>query len=136
MGAKDKVDIPVDLNGTCDLPHVLREVADTIGLATALKLAMDFGGRDIYIPLTLTDHHPLAKSLGHAAAVKLQKLFGEGRLQVPLGNTNYEAAVLAEIDKRIGLGQSESTISRALRVHIRTVRRHRAKLKDTQPLLF
>lgn len=120
-----------------DLPYVLREVADEMGIGTALQLATDFGGRKIYIPAELEDDHALAKSLGPKKAKELIKIFrGAGYIEVPLGPTNYEAQISAEIDQLLGRGWSEAQIARKLHVHIRTVRRHRARMKDTHPRLF
>jgi hypothetical protein len=119
-----------------DLPLVLQQVAEAIGIATACRLAMDFGGREIYLPKRLSDKHPLVLSLGRPAAEQVVALLGDGAIEIPLGPTTYEARIGAAINKRLEAGQSEAQISRALRVHIRTVRRHRAKMKDTHPTLF
>jgi hypothetical protein len=119
-----------------DLPIVLRQVSDVLGVAVACRLAMDFGGREIYIPAKLADRHPLIKSLGRPAAEKLIALFGPGALEIPLGPTTFDARMASAIRERLDRGESEAKIARALRIHIRTVRRHRAKMRDDHPRLF
>lgn len=118
------------------LPIVLQQVAEALGIAVALRLAMDFGGREIYIPARVKEDHPLVKSLGLSAARKLIQLFSPGAIEIPLGPTTFDARMAAAIKDRLEHGESEAKIARALRIHIRTVRRHRAKLRDDQPKLF
>lgn len=120
------------LDDISDLPPLLQEIAEAAGIAVACRMAFDFGGREIYIPSHVSDTHPLVNSLGRTAAERIIKALGPGAVVVPLGLTTHEIRMGASIRKRLAAGESESTISRALRVHIRTVRRHRARMRDSK----
>jgi DNA-binding NarL/FixJ family response regulator len=112
-------------------------MADQIGLAAALRLAMDFGGRPLYIPKNEPgDDHPIVRAIGRPAALQLTRMFGSETIEIPLGPNTHDAQLSAKIRTRLAAGQSESKIARALRIHIRTVRRHRARLKVEAPTLF
>lgn len=65
-----------------DLPDSLQDVAQTIGLAAALRLVDAYGGLTrLYIPQAIpTDHH-LVRTIGANAAQALCKVYGGDELR-------------------------------------------------------
>lgn len=119
-----------------DLPPVLRRIAEVAGVVAAVQLARDHGGTEIYIRKKLDNDHVLVRSVGMRAAALILDALGAGVLEVPMGPNCYGARLARSIAERHAAGQSEREIARALRCHIRTVRRHRAKLPSPQLDLF
>lgn len=115
-----------------ELPPVLRRIAEVAGVVAAVQLARDYGGTEIYICKKLDNDHVLVRSVGMRAAALILDAFGAGVLEVPMGPNGYGARLARSIAERHKAGQSEREIARALRCHIRTVRRHRAKLPSPQ----
>lgn len=128
----DAADVP-ELD---DLPPLLRRIAEVAGPVAAVQLARDHGGTEIYIRKKLDADHVLVQSIGMRAAALILDALGAGVLEVPLGPACYGARLARAIAERHRAGQSEREIARALRCHIRTVRRHRAKLPSLQLDLF
>lgn len=127
-----------------DLPGVLAEIAEVIGVDGALRLAQVAGGTDMYIPAKIDDDHWLAKALGSDLARKLCEHYRVGgfvsgnsggtermsqqgiRLVMPMATSIIRTAAIQD-----GLQQnlSANEIARRVGCHIRTVRRHRNKLR-------
>ena len=59
-------------------------VVELIGEAAADRLSRDFGGRRVFVPKSLGEHHPLAASIGLEAARTLVANIGPGDLEPPL----------------------------------------------------
>lgn len=125
-----------DLPKPDDLPPVLRRIAEVAGVVAAVQLARDYGGTEIYIRKKLDSDHVLVRSVGMRGAELILDALGAGVLEVPMGPNCSGAQLARAIAERHRAGQSEREIARALRCHIRTVRRHRAKLPSPQPDLF
>lgn len=118
------------------LPGVLGLISDELGKELAVDFAKAFGGREIYIPKVVKPDSVLAKKLGQENAVKIAKLFGSGDLLVPCGDVAGTAGRKARIAELYLEGMSQSQIAAHLGVHIKTVSRATARLRDEeQPFL-
>jgi len=72
---------------SCQLPKVVLELAEHIGNGQALKLLLDLGNREVYIPTPehLTEDHPLTVCLGAEDARKIASIYGGGTIRIPRG---------------------------------------------------
>jgi hypothetical protein len=113
------------------LPPVLQQVADAVSFEAAIKLASDFGGTRVYIPMTVNPDSPLALCLGLEVAQRLADAIGHGELAVPLGPRRHGARLSQAIAKLVAEGLSPNTIARRLGCTERTIKRHLAQMKDT-----
>lgn len=131
MGAGSLTD-PID-----SLPGALAEIARATSLKAALQLARDFGGTHVWIPEHPTPDTRLARCVGLSAARKISQVLGRGSLLVPLGPLSHGARKHAAIARELGKGKSASQVARDQGCHLRTVRRHRRRIRDTAstPLL-
>lgn len=59
-----------------DLPAKLREINSIVGLEATLTIVKHYGGVRLYVPMSMTPDHILARLIGFEAAVKLAKEFG------------------------------------------------------------
>ncbi len=123
------------------LPGVLAEIAETANLKAALAVAEVKGGARVYIPAKAPDEHWLTLCAGRAAADKICKHFANDErgmeILIPLGPTAGWGAVRRRIYALLDEGRNAADIARRLKVHERTVRRHRKKQnKSSQNDLF
>lgn len=112
---------------TAWLPDLLRAMARDLGLTTALRFAAEFGGREIFVPMKARPDHRIAQAVSLTALEWLinNRQPGE-KLIVPLGpHSSYRARIVAA-RRLLDEGRSTEEIVRALRMHERSVRRHRA----------
>lgn len=118
------------------LPGVLGLISEELGKELAVDFAKAFGGREIYIPKVVKPDCVLAKKLGQENAVMIAKLFGSGDLLVPCGDVAGAAGRKARIAELYLEGMSQSQIAAHLGVHIKTVSRATARLRnEEQPFL-
>jgi len=113
------------------LPETLAEVARVAGAAAALALARDRGGTVVYIPVAPGPDHWLVKSVGPEAAAAIAAHFGNCRVLIPLAGNRFYARAAAASARMMQDGASTAQTARALGLHVRTVFRHRAKLRET-----
>lgn len=59
-----------------DLPAKLQEINAIVGLEATLTIVKHYGGVRLYVPMTMTPDHILARLIGFDAAIKLAKEFG------------------------------------------------------------
>lgn len=102
-----------------ELPFVqtiMREIADAVGHATAFQLVRRWGGRELRVPMTIDEHHPIALSLGLAAAQRLVKAFGGQRLELPVdANVMRQKRDLAIVsDRERGISEEQCAIAYGL----------------------
>lgn len=105
------------------LPDSLQEIADTISLDVALRLAQSKGGQRISIPAKMHKDHWLAELLGFEDAQKLSHFFThEGRIHfdVPYGPTSTAAIREARIARMVRDGCSANEITYAMKISRRT----------------
>lgn len=120
------------------LTGILGQIAEVAGEAAALRLAAAKGGTQIYVPPAPGPDHWLTQMVGQDAASAIADLFTAGfagaRVDLPIGPTGSYARARAEaaarIDALIRTNMSESDIARATGYTIRTIRRHRARIRD------
>jgi hypothetical protein len=61
----------------------LDDIASVIGFSATVRLAAHYGGRDIYVPVEVSELHPIAKLLGVARLTHLSREWPGHRLSVP-----------------------------------------------------
>ena len=99
------------------LPGVLDEIADAAGRQTAIRLALEWGGRDVHFPkpnhLARHPEHPLAVMLAaEGTASVVAELLGGNKVYLPHARRAcavYLAAAgapVAEIATRLGISRS------------------------------
>jgi len=87
------VEIDVD-----DLPGILRDLVDLIGLAGTMKLVEHYGGVRLYVPVKYDPGHPIAKLLGGESFLKLIDAYGgEEHFDIP----KADRAMIALRNRRI-----------------------------------
>jgi DNA-binding NarL/FixJ family response regulator len=116
------------------LPGVLALIADEISVDLAVRLAKQRGGREVYIPKDPGSTSTLAELVGHDPALKLYKLLGHGMLLVPAGNITGQTGRRQRIASLLEQGLSHSQIAAEVDVHLRTVERVAASLRDDRQL--
>jgi hypothetical protein len=110
------------------LSGILGEIEEAAGLAVALQLASERGGREVYIPQpgSLTAEHWLVQLVGMEAAQKVAQRIGGGRVELPLGPAGgSRSKVWATIRQALSEGKSAPEAARLAGVHHKTVRRHK-----------
>lgn len=121
------------------LPGVLSLIADEIGIGCAIKLARARGGRYTFIPKHPRPGQALVDIVGLEDAARISTLLGHGNVLIPCGNIGGAAGRRARIEQMLSEGASFSTIAAEVDVHIRTVERVAASIRDAdaeQPSLF
>jgi hypothetical protein len=113
----------------------LDELARIAGDVAVAQLVEEHGGTRIYIPAQAPEGHWLVALVGRAAADKLcAHYMQDGRgthVVLPLGphagrHRQLQRAIAKRIHELDRAGKSASEIARAVRVHMRTVHRHRS----------
>lgn len=100
-----------------DLPGVLGEIAETAGRATAIRLALEWGGRDVHIPkpahLERHPEHPLVAILvAEGTASSVAELLGGNKVYFPHARRACAVHLAAagadakEIAARLGISRS------------------------------
>lgn len=120
------------------LPGVLALVAKEIGIDCAIALAKARGGRSLWIPKDPQPDNVISQIVGHKDAVAVSNLLGCGNVMIPCGNIAGAAGRRARIEKLLRDGMPQGQIAAEVDVHIRTVERLAAELRDpdSQPSLF
>lgn len=72
-----------EIKATDYLPPKLREIAEVIGDAPALKLSDAWCGVRLFVPATITPEHPITLAIGLTAAEKLSRRYGGETITVP-----------------------------------------------------
>jgi hypothetical protein len=69
-----------------DVPELSpwRQLVLLIGEAAALQLEEALGGRRVFVPRKLGDHHPIAAAIGLQLALSIAGAFGGEHLDIPL----------------------------------------------------
>jgi uncharacterized protein YerC len=114
------------------LPGVLAFIADEISDKLAVRLAELKGGREVYIPKNPGPETSLAKLVGLENACLLYKHLGSGKLLVPAGNIGGQTGRRQRVAMLLDQGLSHSEIAAEVDVHLRTVERVAASLRDPE----
>lgn len=113
------------------LPALLRDLAEAHGLGVMLRVAADFGGREIKVPAKATASHPVARAVGLPVLRWLiQRRHPGEKVMVPLGPASTWRRRQALIRKLLAEGVPTAEIVARLGCHTRTVRRHRKALRE------
>ena len=112
------------------LPGVLALIAEEISLDLAVRLAELKGGREIYIPKNPGPETSLARMVGLENARLLFQTLGNGKLLVPAGNIGGQTGRRQRVAMLLDQGVSHSDIAAKVDVHLRTVERVAASLRD------
>ena len=120
------------------LPGILAEIAGVAGLVAALKIADAMGGTRNNFPARARAEHPLAKLVGLEAAENICRHFRTAHkagtyVLVPLGPKNFYQRARRQAEGLTKAGVPCEEVARRLGLHMRTVRRYRARLRDVQP---
>lgn len=98
---KSAADIPDDVEPCSAWTESMLEMAEWIGATATLRLIAAFGGIELYVPVEITDDHPIAEAIGIDAARRLVAIYGRERLDLPAGNPAIATArrqhVLAQV---------------------------------------
>ena len=114
------------------LPHMLFEMAESFGLAVALRFGAEFGGSRLAIPEKPHDDHAVAIMFGMDVLVWLIGRWGNSKPLVPLGPHSSYKRLIAETRRLLQDGEDSAAIIRAVGVHERTIYRHRKTLRERQ----
>ncbi|MDQ2084688.1 hypothetical protein RA307_31290 [Xanthobacteraceae bacterium Astr-EGSB] len=122
------------------LPGVLAEIAEVAGEAAALQICAEYGGKDVYIPASCSDNHPLAQCVGREKADLICAHLAVGgssgqRFYIPLVEGGAFKALQRTIARNVHeesvAGKSARDIAGGNGISERTVRRHRAAHRGT-----
>lgn len=105
------------------------ELSGLIGSPAALLLVETYGGRRIYVPDRVADHHPLVDLIGKPAAEALSGAHGPGWITVPVSSAMQADLRKGQIVRMLRAGHEVRDIANELGVSERLVKRHRARLK-------
>ena len=127
-----------------DLPVLLQDWVELIGLDATMTIVQQWGGVHIYIPevKTLTPDHWLPQLIGMEKAVALAGIHGGDNPLVPMASRALEKLKEALIRIDLGNGMSVRDIALKHRVHERRVWRIKASADrrndepDPQQTLF
>lgn len=115
------------------LPPLLSSIADALGSGAALRLAREAGGGILYVPNRPSER--FIARFGAELATWLCEHHASVHLEVPLGPTGARAERTAALRAAIERGEgSASTLARRFGIVSRTVKRHRADLRDGEDL--
>lgn len=65
------------------MSQTLDSLVEVIGMQPAIELTRAFGGRIIYVPMTMETTHPITLTIGWKPAEELAKHYGGSQLKVP-----------------------------------------------------
>ncbi len=97
---------------TSDLPPLIQDLQDLIGLPAALAIVEEWAGTEVYIPAVMAPDHVIAKRIGFEAAAKLAAKYGRDRLKLPRCVARIRAKRDAEIRMRYGNRETCRSLAR------------------------
>ncbi|PWE52136.1 helix-turn-helix domain-containing protein [Metarhizobium album] len=120
------------------LPALLVEIADVIGLPAALKLAEAKGGQQVFIPNQVEPDHWLAQLLGLNDAQQLASYFthetGAKGIVVPKAEALRYGRRMELVKKLLAEGRSANDIAARANLTRRDVFRKKQQLRERQQL--
>ncbi len=126
-----------------ELPELLQELSDVVGLPMALRLAEAKGGQQVYIPHRVSEGHWLTELVGieNAKAICAYLTVDAGvHITIPKGDALTRARRVATVAKMLDEGRSSNQIAAATNMTQRHVFRQKAALKgrlhNQQPTFF
>lgn len=79
-----------------ELPRLLREIAEVVGLPATIQLVARYGGTTIVVPSTTQNNNQLAQMLGPDAAAKLVRRYAGTKLYI--SKTNHAPRKARDIE--------------------------------------
>lgn len=111
---------------------VFQEIADVIGVDKTRRLVELFGGVVVYIPKKPGPGHWLVEAIGQEDAHKLGKAMTVAntgvRILIPTGHGQEVSIRRAAIEKLLLSGYTVPQVALRMKIHARTVFRHRQRL--------
>lgn len=103
-----------DTTEQTDLSPLLRQLADTVGVESVLKLSRAFGGKRLYVPANPGPEHRLSKLLGHDRAIALAREFGGLRTEnpVPRAFLFFRRQVYRRMLEDLAAGETQAQVAR------------------------
>lgn len=125
------------------LPEMLRELVDLVGLAATMRLVEAKGGQQVFIPNKVTPEHWLSQIVGFENAEIISAYFTHEvgiHIILPKADAFHRSKRLALVAKMVDAGASSNAIAAAANITRRHVFRQKVALKgrlhNRQPSLF
>lgn len=118
---------------TGQLPPLLQEIADVVGIAAAIKLAEAKGGQRIFVPDTIEDGHWLAELIGLDLARQLSFYLthdGGTHIDLPKGDRLRRAKRNDMIAEMLADGHSANYVASRFDLTRREIFRHKARQRE------
>lgn len=118
--------------GDQHLPDILDRIAQAAGEEAALLVARELGGRPFFLPLVenLTAEHRLVEVVGLKRAKAICETLGYGEITFPRGPYSSIGERARHVAELIAQRKSHAAIALATNLHIRTVERIAARLRQ------
>ncbi len=108
------------------LPQLLADIARLVGVEAAVKIGCQWGGGELYLPVTLTEDKGVVEVIGLEAATKLATHYGQSwgvKLQIPSTMGRFHRRMTAikllksgcslrEVALTVGMGRSSVQVLR------------------------
>jgi len=111
----------------------LKQIAEKISARAAHALVEHFGGTVVEVPLKAKRNHPLTKKLGKEMAAELVFHFAGSRFYIPRFFVNPIFENARRIQTLDDGSRTVTTVAREADVTERTVYKHRAKVRGSEP---
>ena len=112
-----------------DLPILIRELEELVGLTAALEVVAEWGGQRVYIPERLKPEHSLVRLLGDDAAAAVSARYSGEHLFIP----KCAALMRAERDRQIRERRANGESLRALAAAFDVTMRHVCRIVAAEP---
>lgn len=119
-------------SATTQLPELLARIAEAAGEDAALLVAKALGGRPFYVPAPhdLKGDHRLVELVGLERARAICTELGHGDVILPRGPFSTPAEMRRRVAELLRERKSHAAIALATNLHIRTVEKIAARLRD------
>lgn len=113
----------------------LDDIAAVIGFTAAVRLAAHYGDRDVYVPNTVTDMHPIAKLIGVSRTKALHAHWQGERISVPSLSIVESEIRRGKILELLLQGLSSYTIAKVLSMSERRIQQLKKEFDLTGEIL-
>ncbi|MGB1762983.1 Mor transcription activator family protein [Alloalcanivorax xenomutans] len=119
--SRDRKRKPLDGIFVEDLPELLQEISQLIGIPATLLLVEHFGGIHLFIPTHFSDQRAFVAVVGHRAASLLIQQYGGNTLYIARAASALRALRNMEIAGRFEGGLSAERLAREYGVSVRQI---------------
>ena len=121
-------------NEYADLPDSVRDLAEVVGLKTALKIVEARGGARLYVPKRPHRAHWLSEVIGWDKLRDLSSIYGGEEIEVPTCATRSQRTLAREIATASAQGASVAELARRYRYSESGIRKllHRVKAESNK----